>query len=197
MVVWLLSALGSLGWMGAGCSQPHGSRDMALISAPAARGGCWLLGPSGRAAGKGRSCEWEELEEVLIYPAEYPCGRAGHSTGRRSQPAPRGGSEPPTLPLIPGTPSLQPERDANPNCNAGKRPPLGQGVSQRLAKLKHDVFSRMVPGNQPRTNCGPGEMSPPPPKAQTEHPVRIPTDTAHLHTLRQGCILATGTRLRS
>lgn len=149
LVVWALAALGSLGWMGAGCCQPHGSRDMALISA--AMGGCWLLGPSGRAAGKGRSCEWEELEEVLIYPAEYPCGRAGHGTGRHSQPVPWGGSQPPTWPFIPWAPCLQPEGDANLNRNEGKRPLLGEGVSQKLAKLKPDVSSRMAAGNQPRS----------------------------------------------
>lgn len=83
-----------------GCSWPHGGGGTAAASALAAREASWLLGPSGRAAGKGRSCEWEELEEVLIYPAEYPRGRAGHGAGSQG-----GLPQPPTLPPIPRAPS--------------------------------------------------------------------------------------------
>lgn len=87
----------------------------------------WLLGPSGRAAGKGRSCEWEELEEVLIYPAEYPRGRAGQAQADTHGQLPRGVSQPPTPPPIPRAPTSQPEGDASPKLGPREVATAGAG----------------------------------------------------------------------
>lgn len=56
---------------------PHAGRWQPWCRCRPPSYGAGSLHRGGRAAGKGRSCSWEELEEALIYPLERPQGRAG------------------------------------------------------------------------------------------------------------------------
>lgn len=136
----------------------------------------WLLGPSGRAAGKGRSCEWEELEEMLIYPVERPRGRAGQGRVQADTPGwlPSGGLQTPTPPPISWAPSLQPKEDAS--LKQGPREESTTGAwgfpSTWLSSSPTCFLGWLL-----RTSPGPpwsSEGGIPPPQVKTKHPARIP-----------------------
>jgi len=138
----------------------------------------WLLGPSGRAAGKGRSCEWEELEEALIYPVEYPRGRAGQGTAQadahgRLPGGQLAASHPATHPTGPQFTAAEGCKPQTGIQGGGHR--WGRGVPQHPAELKPKLFPRTAPKNQPRTTTVLVRGVRVPRKAQTEHPARVPT----------------------